>query len=119
MGQPIEITRTDHFAAGLRGLTGKTDDGAVVRRLLAVARVLEGTSREEAAKRTAMTRQTLRDWVHRDNAEGVEGLRSRTSPGRLPALSAAQKVELRAIVLKGPDPARHMVVRWRCSDLCE
>jgi transposase len=119
MGQPIEITRTEYSAAALRGLAGKTDDGAMVRRLLAMALVLEGESREEAASLNGMTRQTLRDWVHRYNAEGVAGLRSRSGPGRPPALSAAQMEELREIVLKGPDPERHIVVRWRCADLCE
>lgn len=119
MGQPIEITRTEHTASGLRAMAGKADDGAVVRRLLALALVLEGNAREEAASRTGMTRQTLRDWVHRYNTAGVDGLRSRTSQGRPPALSAPQKDELREIVLKGPDPARHAVVRWRCADLCE
>jgi transposase len=119
MGQPIEITRTEDSAEGLRALAAKADEGAVVRRLLAIALVLEGSSREEAASRNAMTRQTLRDWVHRYNAEGVEGLRSRTSPGRPPALSPEQKTELKQIVIKGPDPERHMVVRWRCADLCE
>jgi transposase len=119
MSQPIEITRTEYSAAALRGLAGKTDDGAMVRRLLAMALVLEGQSREEAASLNGMTRQTLRDWVHRYNAEGVAGLRSRTGPGRPPALSEAQMQELREIVLKGPDPERHIVVRWRCADLCE
>ena len=119
MGQPIKITRTEYSAAALRGLAGKTDDGAMVRRLLAMALVLEGQSREEAASLNGMTRQTLRDWVHRYNAESVAGLRSRTGPGRPPALSEAQMQELREIVLKGPEPERHTVVRWRCADLCE
>jgi len=119
MGQPIEITWTELSASALRVMAGKTDDGAVVRRLLAVALVLEGRSRTEAALLNGMTRQTLRDWVHRYNAEGVEGLRSRSGPGRPPFLTEAQMEELRAIVLKGPDPERHTVVRWRCADLCE
>jgi len=119
MGQPIEISRTEYSVAALRGLAGKTDNGAIVRRLLAMALVLEGHSREEAASLNGMTRQTLRDWVHRYNVEGVAGLRSRTGPGRPPALSEAQMEELREIVLKGPDPERHTVVRWRCADLCE
>ena len=34
MGQPLEITRTELSAPALRALAGKTDDGAVVRRLL-------------------------------------------------------------------------------------
>ena len=81
MGQPIEISRTELSAAALRAVAGKCDNGAVVRRLLAVALLLEGRSREEAALLNGMTRQTLRDWVHRYNAAGVEGLRSRTAPG--------------------------------------
>ena len=91
----------------------------MVRRLLALALVLEGHSREAAAKAGGMTRQTLRDWVHRYNAGGVAGLRSETGGGREPALSADQKEELRTIVIKGPDPERHRVVRWRRIDLCE
>jgi transposase len=27
--------------------------------------------------------------------------------------------ELKEIVLTGPDPERHAVIRWRCADLCE
>lgn len=119
MGQPLAITRTELSASALRALAGKTDDGAVVRRLLAIALVLEGGSREAAASLNGMTRQTLRDWVHRYNAEGVEGLRSRAGPGRPPVLTAAQMEELRELVCNGPDPERHMVIRWRCADLCE
>ena len=119
MGQPTEITRTDLSTAALRALAGKTDDGAVVRRLLAIALVLEGRCRTEAASLSGMTRQTLRDWVHRYNADGVDGLRSRTGPGRPPFLTDAQMEELREMVLKGPDPERNIVIRWRCADLCE
>ena len=32
-------------------------------------------------------------------------------------MTAAQKAELRALVIQGPDPAVHKVVRWRCTDL--
>jgi len=54
---------------------------------------------------------------HGFNAAGIEGLKSRRSPGRSPALSAAQRAELRALVAAGPDPSEHQVVRWRCVDL--
>lgn len=64
-----------------------------------------------------MDRQTLSDWVHRYNAQGIEGLKSRKSPGRDPFLTATQKAELRELVIQGPDPAVHKVVRWRCVDL--
>ena len=90
MGRPIDITRLEHSATALRELAAKTHDGAVVRRLLAIALILEGHSREEAARRNGMDRQILRDWVHRYNADGVAGLRSRWGPGRPPALNKTQ-----------------------------
>jgi hypothetical protein len=58
MSQPVEITRTEYSASELRGLAGKVKDAAVVRRLLALALVLEGHSRETAAAASGMTRQT-------------------------------------------------------------
>ena len=117
MGAPLGITRTDYTSAELRSLSGRCSDGAQVRRLLALALVLDGCSRTEAAALNGMDRQTLRDWVHRYNALGVEGLKSRHSPGPPPALSEQQMAELRELVIKGPDPEIHKVVRWRCVDL--
>lgn len=117
MGAAIAITRTDHTAAQLRSMAGKCRDGAQVRRLLALAMVLEGSSRSEAAQQNGMDRQTLRDWVHRYNQSGVEGLRSRNGPGPKPVLTEAQMAELKEWVIKGPDPAIHTVIRWRCVDL--
>ncbi len=64
-----------------------------------------------------MDRQTLRDWVHRYNAEGIEGLRSRKAPGPSPKLTEEQRGELRQLVVDGPDPKVHKVIRWRCVDL--
>jgi transposase len=64
-----------------------------------------------------MDRQTLRDWVHRYNAEGLAGLKNRKAPGRPSRLTAEQKAELAALVEKGPDAEKDGVVRWRCADL--
>jgi transposase len=117
MGAPLEITRTEYTGAQLRALSSRCSDGAQVRRILALAMVLEGHSRTEAAEIAGMDRQTLRDWVHRYNAGGLEGLRSRSAPGRAPFLTELQRAELLDLVLAGPDPAIHGVVRWRCVDL--
>ena len=117
MAQALVITREEHTAADLRAAAAKSSDAAQVRRLLAIALVLGGDARTEAARRGGMERQTLRDWVHRYNDEGIEGLKSRRSPGRAPLLTAAQKAELKALVIAGPDPDLHKVVRWRCIDL--
>jgi transposase len=117
MGQPIIITNLDYSVADLRRLASKEKEGQVVRRLLALALILEGHSRTEAAAFNGMDRQTLCDWVHRTNAEGLEGLKTRKSPGKAPRLTKAQKAELRDLVILGPDPAINKVVRWRCVDL--
>ncbi len=119
MGTAVTVTRTEHTSAELRAFAAKSRDAAQVRRLLAIALVLEGGSRTEAAKSSGMDRQTLRDWVHRYNDEGIEGLKSRSAPGRAPALTDAQMAELKSLVIQGPDPGTHKVVRWRCLDLRE
>ena len=116
MGVAVSVTRLDHSSVELRSLA-RVEAGAVACRILAIAHVLDGTSRAEAAALCGMDRQTLRDWVHRFNAEGIEGLANQASSGRTPALSEGQMAELRTIVLTGPDLARDGVVRWRCCDL--
>jgi putative transposase len=50
MGRAIAITRLEHMPASLRVLAAKNRDGEQVRRLLAIAFVLEGRSRGEAAQ---------------------------------------------------------------------
>jgi transposase len=113
----IAVVRDDLDAAGLRAAAAGCRDGAAARRMLALALVIEGESRTEAARVCGMDRQTLRDWVHRYNQEGLAGLSNRHGGGPAALLSAAQKDELKQIVLAGPDLARNGVVRWRCVDL--
>jgi transposase len=64
-----------------------------------------------------MERQTLRDWVHRYNAHGLDGLSDKARPGRPSQLNEAQLRELDDLIEKGPDISVHKVVRWRCIDL--
>ncbi len=111
MDESIAIMRTDLTASDLRSAACRSEEVAQARRLLAIALVLEGVSRSQAAAQTGMDRQTLRDWAHRYNEAGIEGLRSRRSPGRAPSLTAPQKAELKALVTQGADPKRDGVVR--------
>ena len=113
----VAITRRDLSAAELRREAARSRDPRAARRMLAIALVLEGRTRTEAAETCGMDRQTLRDWVHRYNAEGLAGLSNRRAPGPTPRLSAAQEAELNRWVEEGPDLARDGVVRWRCEDL--
>lgn len=113
----VAITRTDLSARELRLAASKAKDSSAARRMLAIALVLEGGARGSAAETCGMDRQTLRDWVHRFNAEGLEGLSNRRSAGASPLLSVEQKAELAQMVREGPDPAADGVVRWRRVDL--
>ena len=119
MGQAVAISNREHSASELRRIASRHKDAEVVRRLLALAQVLDGQSRTEAARQNGMDRQTLCDWVHRYNAAGVAGLASRVPAGPTPRLDEGQMAELEALVLDGPDPATDGVVRWRCADLRE
>ena len=116
MSAPIGI-RDDFEADELRCMARAVKDANQARRLLAIAAVCEGMDREEAARIGGMDRQTLRDWVHRFNEQGPEGLINIKPSGRPPRLSADQKEELRRLVEAGPDPQKDGVVRWRCVDL--
>lgn len=113
----VAITRTDLSARELRVTAAKSKDARAARRMLAIALVLEGSDRKTAAESCGMDRQTLRDWVHRYNAEGLEGLSDRRLAGPAPRLSPAQKAELARMVREGPDAAVDGVVRWRRVDL--
>jgi transposase len=113
----IQITRAEFQAVELRRKACQVCDPDQARRLLAIASILDGASRSDAAKSAGMDRQTLRDWVSRYNAEGVEGLKDRQHPGRKPLLGNEQLAELDKLVETQPDPVKDGVVRWRCADL--
>ena len=115
MGQAIPL-RNDYTADQLRRLARQTKDVAQARRLLAIAAMLDGASRAEAARIGGMDRQTLRDWVIRFNAHGPDGLINIPSPGVPPKLEVEQGRSSAGWSRKARS-RRHGVVRWRACDL--
>lgn len=113
----LSITRRDLTSEDLRRTARTSKSVSQARRCLAIASVLEGRRRGDAAEAAGMQRQTLRDWVHRYNAEGVAGLLDRPKPKRPGLLSPEQLAEFDRIVEAGPDVAVDGVVRWRRIDL--
>jgi transposase len=116
MGAAVSL-REDFGAGDLRRLAAKAKDGGQARRLLALAAVRDGLNRTEAARLGGMDRQTLRDWVHRFNQHGLDGLIDLKPSGRPGKLSDEQKEVLRQLVEAGPDRQKDGVARWRCVDL--
>ncbi|WP_428483117.1 IS630 family transposase [Rhodopila sp.] len=116
----IQITRREHDAGALRWQAGRTTEAPVARRLLALALVLEGHNRTDAANTCGMDRQTLRDWVIRYNEHGIAGLSDRPHGGGAAAkLSVEETAQLAIWVGKKPTVAEDGVVRWRLCDLRE
>jgi transposase len=87
--------------------------------LLALAAIYDGASRADAAEIGGVTRQIVRDWVLRFNAQGLDGLVDRKAPGQPSRLDDTHRAALAAAVDSGPVPAIHGVVRWRIVDLCQ
>ena len=115
----VAITREGLSAVDLRREAARSRDANAARRMLAIALVLDGRSRGSAAAACGMDRQTLRDWVHRYNAEGLAGLANRRAPGPAPRLSAEREAAVERWVEQGPELERDGVVRRRCRDLRE
>ena len=114
---PIRITRRDESAEDLRRAARSTRNVAQARRLLAIALVMDGSSRTDAATAAGMDRQSLRDWVHRFNADGPAGLVDKPRSGRPPRMKEEQLQALDAIVDAGPDIETDGIVKWRRADL--
>lgn len=113
----VAITRTDRTAEDLRRAARASEDVSQARRCLAIASVLDGHKRGISAALAGMQRQTLSDWIHRYNAEGVAGLVDRPRPGRASFLNPEQLAEFDRIVEAGPAIETDGVVRWRRIDL--
>ena len=118
MAAPIRL-RDDYSGDELRRLARESRDGKQVRRLLALAVILEGATRSEAARIGGVGLQIVRDWVVRFNAEGPDGLIDRKAPGKTPTLTSEQRAALARAVEAGPAPWRDGVVRWRLIDLVQ
>jgi transposase len=116
MGCAVPL-RDDFDAGDLRRLAKSAHDPRQIRRLLALAGVYDAMSRADAARIGGMDRQTLRDWVHRFNEDGPQGLIDRKGPDRGRRLTEQQMRELAGLVETGPDLAVDGVVRWRRVDL--
>lgn len=116
MSAAIQV-RTDYDASQLRRLAKQSRCSRQSRRLLSLAAIYDGMSRANAARVGGMDRQTLRDWVHRFNDEGPNGLFDRKENGSVGRLSAEQLERLASIIETGPDPDRDGIVRWRRVDL--
>ena len=78
---PIPL-RSDYDAGRVRAAARESKNANQVRRLLALAAIYDGAPRAEAAEIGGVTRQIIRDWVLKFNANGPDGLIDRKAPGQ-------------------------------------
>lgn len=111
--------RMDYDGSPLRRRARKARDAAQVRRLLALASIYDGGSRQYASEIGGVRVQIVRDWVVRFNERGPDGLIDSNAPGARSKLNDVQRKALVQLVKSGPIPAVHGVVRWRRKDLVQ
>lgn len=118
MSTALEV-RSDYGAQEVRAAARRCKEGAHVRRLLAIATILEGGSRSDAARIGGVTVQIVRDWVVRFNEGGPDALATRKAPGPRTILDDRHRRAIEEAIATGPIPAVHGVVRWRIIDLVQ
>ncbi len=113
MSRPL-IVQTSLTPDELAKIAKKEPNPRVRQRLLAVRLVVMGNSVPQAAKAVGLKQRQSRNWIHRFNAEGVDGLRDRQRPGQPVKLSRQKEQAFRERIEKGAgqkDPTRNLRVK--------
>jgi putative transposase len=104
---------TDLSSEQLRRKARTQSDARMRIRLLAIANVLDGMNRQEAAQSVGLSRNALHHWISRYNREGVEGLSDRPRRGRPTNLEAQKTESFKQRVLAGAQLSRDGIVSFR------
>ena len=88
----------------------------VCRRLLALRQLALGYSIEQAAQASLMSVSQIYNWIHRYEAQGLEGMRDRPRCGAPQRLKSERETAFVQRVLQGPG-ADSGLSAWRGEDL--
>ena len=88
-------------------------DMRMVKRILAVLSVSEGTPYRVITKTLKVSEESIRLWVNALLLKGVDGLTPKKGPGRPPKLSKTQKRKLADLITQGPARAGFPGACWR------
>lgn len=94
----------------------KTKDGAHRTRILAIASLIEGKSRGEAAKIAGMSVSNLHIWIRRYNQFGLAGLFKKKHTGRKPKFTPEIEQFLKETALRGASFEKDKRVAFRIKD---
>ncbi len=115
MTAPVSITRTDCTPTKLQDLAWKSKSAIMARRLMAVAMLRKGESRNMVPEALGVTVRALRNWIVRDNTGGPDGLVDKSRPPRPPHLGAGERSALASWVETGADADADACVPLACG----
>ena len=95
----------------------RLESGRVSHRVLAIRDIVQGRSRGWVCEQYGISRETLRHWVSRYNALGIEGLYDKERSGRPAMLSDEELVALKQRISVAPDFEKDGITRWRSVDI--
>ena len=117
--RPLPITNPSHTAIELEHIARDCKSTSQARRLRAIAMVMLGAERSEAARAQAVDTQSLRDWIVLYNEGGVDGLRPARRGGRRCRLSASPLEMVAGWIDAGPEVGEDVPSRFRLRDIAE
>jgi transposase len=99
--QRLQVVRT-LSAKQLAAAARKAPSGRVSSRIQYVRGVLMGKSPEEVGEEFETSDVTVRNWVHRYNEEGLDGLHDRWRSGQPKKLPTEREEEFKRRIIQGP-----------------
>lgn len=88
----------------LETMLEQQDGDVPVQRLMIVLLSAQGHRVQEVSREVDLHPINVRKWIHRFNADGIEGLRSGKSPGRPPVFTDSQRNQI--VSLANSDPRK-------------
>ena len=105
MAKPV-LQIKGHTAESIKALIRKDDRYTIGLRLYAVYQVAKGQSSRKLEDLYNTSFKQITNWVHRFEAEGLEGLKDKAGRGRKDQLTYGQKEELFKL-LKNESPSKY------------
>jgi len=115
--RPLRIQNPPARIPALQDEIRRSEQSRYDHRLHAVLLVAQGLTPPQAATWLGDAVRTVELWVHRFEANGLEGLRERARPGRPSRLNADQAGQVQAALRASPGNAGLNADRWNSESL--
>ena len=118
MGRGVALRTDVETADGLRLRAQNEEHRRTAQRMFAIANVMDGMSRADAALAAGIERQSLCDAIKRYNVEGLAGLLDRPKGHRPERLTKAEQSALIDHIVRGSAAGNGHAHRRTLTELC-